>query len=107
MLKRTITGAFITAIMGAVLYFSYIPEIMTGTCIILSAFSVYEICRAADRVNNEAYLTASLLLAVGLSSWEMPSYSRVLKVVYFAALVGFVILMLRQKRCRRSDRDPE
>ena len=45
MLKRTITGAFIVAIMGAVLYFSHIPEIMTGTCIVLSAFSVYEIMK--------------------------------------------------------------
>ena len=79
MLKRTITGAFITGIMGAVLYFSHIPEIMTGTCIVISAFSVYEICRATGRVNDEAYLTVSLLLAVGLSSWEMPSYLRVLK----------------------------
>lgn len=99
MLKRTITGAFITVIMGAVLYFSYIPAIMTGTCIVLSVFSVYEICRASGKVNNEAYLTVSLLLAVGLSSWEMPSYLRVLKVTYIVALVGFVVLMLRQKRC--------
>ena len=99
MLKRTITGAFITAIMGVVLYFSHIPEIMTGTCIVLSAFSVYEICRASGRVNDEAYLTVSLLLAVGLSSWEMPSYLRVLNATYIVALVGFVVLMLRQKRC--------
>lgn len=99
MLKRTITGAFIVVIMGVVLCFSYIPEIMTGTCIVLSAFSVYEICRASGRVNNEAYLTVSLLLAVGLSSWEMPSYLQVLQVVYIAAIIGFVILMLRQKRC--------
>ncbi len=99
MLKRTITGAFIMVIMGAVLCFSYIPEIMTGTCIVLSSFSVYEICRASGRVNNEAYLTVSLLLAVGLSSWEMAFYLRVLRVVYIAAIIGFVILMLRQKRC--------
>ena len=79
MLKRTLTAAFIVAIMGAVLYFSYIPEIMTGTCVALSAFSVYEICRASGRVNDEAYFTVSLLLAVGISSWEMPSYLWVLK----------------------------
>ena len=99
MLKRTITGAFIVAIMGAVLYFSYIPEIMAGTCVALSAFSVYEICRASGRVNDEAYFTVSLLLAGGISSWEMPSYLWVLKATYIVALIGFVILMLRQKRC--------
>lgn len=55
MLKRTITGAFITVIMGAVLYFSYVPAIMTGTCIVLSAFSVYEICRASGKVNSDAF----------------------------------------------------
>ena len=54
MLKRTITGAILTVLMGVVLYFSYIPEVMTGTCIVLSAFSVYEICRATGWVNNEA-----------------------------------------------------
>ena len=99
MLKRTITGAFITAIMAAVLYFSYIPEIMTGACVVLSAFSIYEICRASGRVNNEAYLTVSLLLAVGLSSWEIPSYLWILKATCMVAIIGFAILMLRQNRC--------
>ena len=36
---------------------------------------------------------------MGLSSWEIQSYLRVLKATYIVALVGFVILMLRQKRC--------
>ena len=44
-------------------------------------------------------MTVSLLLAVGISSWEMPSYLWVLKATYIVALIGFVILMLRQKRC--------
>ena len=99
MLKRAITGAFITIFMGAVLYFSYIPEVMLCTCAVLAAFSVYEICRASGWVNNEAYLTAALLLAVGLSAWEIPLYTQVLHIVYIVAIIGFILLMLRQKRC--------
>ena len=99
MLKRTITGAFITVVVGAVLYFSHIPEVMIGLCIVLSTFSVYEICRASGWVNNEAYLTVALLLAVGISVWEMPSYLQVLQIAYLIAVLGFVIMMLRQKHC--------
>lgn len=99
MLKRTITGAFIVVIMGAILYFSYIPEVMIGTCIVFAAFSVYEICRASGWVNNEAFLTVMLLLTVGLSAWEIPSYLRVLQVVYIVTCVGFILMMLLQKRC--------
>ena len=99
MLKRTITGAFIIVIMGAVLYFSHIPEVMIGLCIILAAFSVYEICRASGWINNEAYLTVALLLAVGLSIREIPSYLQVLQIVYIVSIFGFIVMMLRQKRC--------
>ena len=99
MLKRTITGAFITGIISAFLHFSHIPEVMTGLCVILAAFSVYEICRATGWVNNKAYVTVALLLAVGLSVWEMPFYLQVLQVVYIVSVLGFILMMLRQKRC--------
>ena len=82
MLKRTVTGALLTVLMGAVLYFSYIPQIMTGICIVFSVFSVYEICTATGLADNEVYLTASMLLAVGLSVWDIPAYLRVLQGVF-------------------------
>ena len=60
MLKRTITGAFITAAIYAVLYFSNIPGILLCAVAVIVAFSVYELCHATDLSGNEAYLTLTL-----------------------------------------------
>ncbi len=99
MLKRTITGTFITVIMGLVLYYSHIPTVMVGVCVVLAVFSVYEICRASGWINNEIFLLASLLLAVGISMWELPNYLNFLQFVFVFAVIGFILMMLRQKRC--------
>lgn len=99
MLKRTITGAFITVIMGLVLYYSYIPKVMVGVCVVLAFFSVYEICRATGWINNEMLLLTSLLLIVGISMWELPNYLNFLQFVFLFAVIGFILMMLRQKRC--------
>lgn len=95
MLKRTITGAFIAAITSVFLYFSHIPEVMNGVCAVLSAFSVYEICKVSGWVNNEAYLTVLLLSAVGISIWELPNYLHIVRIVYPITIIGFLVLMLR------------
>ncbi len=99
MLKRTITGAFITVIMGLVLYYSYIPTVMVGACVVLAFFSVYEICKASGWINDGMFLLGSLLLAVGISMWELPNYLNILQFVFVFAVIGFILMMLRQKRC--------
>lgn len=99
MLKRTITGAFITAAVYLVLYFSHIPAVMLCAAAVLSAFSVYEIYHAAGYVGNEACLTLSLLAAVGLSLWEIPYYGQVIQIVFVIAVILFTMMMLLQKRC--------
>lgn len=98
MLKRTVTGAFITVIMGMVLYYSYIPLVMVSVCIVLAVFSVYEICRASCQTTNDLLLLVSLLLAVGISLWELPAYRNLLLFAFVFAVIGFILMMLKQKR---------
>ena len=99
MLKRTITGAFITAIVYAVLYFAQYPGVLLCATAVLVGFSIYELCHAAGYAGNEAFLTASLLCSLGLTVWNMPYYQQILQIVFLIALVGFALLMLLQKRC--------
>jgi len=99
MLKRTITGAFITAAIYAVLYFSNIPGVLLCAVAVIVAFSVYELCHATDLSGNEAYLTLTLLCSVGLTLWDMPFYSQIIQVALPLAAIGAVVLMLLGKRC--------
>ena len=103
MLKRTVTGACITVIMGLVLYYSYIPTVMAGTCVVLAVFSVYEICRASGWLDNEILSLTSLLLAAAVSWCAMPNYLKILRFVFVFAVAGFILMMVRQKRCSLAD----
>lgn len=98
MLKRTITGAFIAIAACIVLYFSYIPEVMPIACVVMAAFSVYELCHATGYSNNEAFLTVSLLVAVGLSSLQLPHYEQIIRVLFPVTVIGFAVLMILLKR---------
>lgn len=102
MLKRTITGAFITVAVYLTIYFSYIPSVMLGATAILCAFSVYEIYRAADTIGNEVFFTLSMLAAVGIAFWDIPYYTEILGVAFALAILVFVWLMIRQKHSRLS-----
>lgn len=102
MLKRTITGAFITGAVYLTIYFSYIPSVMPVATAILCAFSVYEIYRATDTVGNEVFFTFSMLAAVGMAFWDIPYYTEILGVIFILAILVFVWIMIRQKHCRLS-----
>ena len=93
MLKRTITGAFITVAACIVLYFSYIPEVMPIACAVMAAFSVYELCHATGYSGNEMFLTVSLLAAVGLSSLHLPHYAQIIRILFPITVIGFIVLM--------------
>lgn len=100
MLKRTITGAFITAAVYLVLYFSHIPAVMLCATAVMTAFAVYEIYHAAGFHSNTAFLILSLLCAIGLSIWEIPNYDQIVTIVFLIAVSVFVLMMFLQKRVR-------
>lgn len=101
MLKRTITGAFITAAVYLVLAFSYIPWVLPAAITVLSVFSVYEIYHAANLPDEELPLILSILAAMGLAVWKIPYDEMVLTAVFFAAAITFGVLMVYQKRFKR------
>lgn len=98
MLKRTITGAFITVIVYGVLYFSYIPEVIMTAAAVLCAFAVYEIYHAADMIKNEGFLMLSVLAGAGAMLLPFPHYVHILYVAFVLAAAFFVMLMVRQKQ---------
>ena len=102
MLKRTITGAFITAAVYLMIYFSHIPSVILCATAILCAFSVYEIYRATDTIGNEVFFTLSMLSAVGIAFWSIPYYKEVLGVTFILSVLVFVWMMIRKKHCRLS-----
>lgn len=98
MLKRTITGTFIVIAAGIALYFSYIPEVMPIACAVMAAFSVYELCHGTGYSNNEAFLTVSLLAAVGISLLQLPHYAQIIRILFPVTVLGFAMLMILLKR---------
>lgn len=100
MLKRTITGAFITAATYLIIYFSHIPTVILCATAVLCAFAVYEVYYAAGISGNEALLTLSLLAAVGVSFLSIPHYIEILGIVFALSIVIFLWLMIRQNHCR-------
>lgn len=102
MLKRTITGAFITVAVYLMIYFSHIPSVILCATAILCGFSVYEIYRATDTVGNEVFFTLSMLTSTGLAFWDMPYYQEILGVAFILAVLIFVWMMIRGKRTKLS-----
>ena len=108
MLKRTVTGAFITATVFAIIYFSYIPAVLLGATALLCAFAVYEIYRAAKLDSNEPLfilsIAASSALVLADGEWIKP----LIYAAFVIAAVAFAALMVVNKRspiksdvCRR------
>lgn len=102
MLKRTITGAFITVAVYLTIYFSYIPTVILGVACVLSAFAVYEIYRATDMVENEVLFTLSIVGGVTLAISEIPYFDTVILITFIAALVIFTFMMLAKKHLNIS-----
>ena len=99
MLKRTITGAFITAAVYLILFYSYIPAVILTATAILCAFFVYEIYRATGAIGNEVRFTGSMLIAVLVAFVHIPHYEIVLTVAFILSTVTSVLMMIRQEYC--------
>ena len=102
MLKRTITGAFITCAVYLTIYYSHIPFVMLIATAIICAFSVYEIYRATDTIGNEAFFTFSMLATVGIVFVDIPYYTETLSVIFILAVIVFMWMMARCKHCQLS-----
>ncbi len=99
MLKRTITGFFVTVAVYSVLYFAQVPNLLLCAAASLCIFAVYEIYSVTGYVGNEALLTVSLIAVVGLVFADIPGYQSAANIIFLIAVLTFVLLMLFQKRC--------
>lgn len=100
MMKRTITGAVITAAVYLVLYFSHIPQVMLCATAMLCTCAVYEIYRAAGVIENEILFIVSFTTALSIVFFEISAYNSVLKVVFALSVITFAFLMLLGRGCR-------
>lgn len=100
MLKRTMTGALITAVVFLVLWYSYIPGILPSATVVLNCFAVYEIFRAAGKHRNIKLLLMALCCAVCVLMVPFDGYVTVLRYFFPAAAALFLWMMAKQEEIR-------
>ena len=97
--KRIRTGMLIGVIICAVLLFSHIPAILTGTVVILNALAVFEIFQAAHMLWERKLLAGMLIASVVVSLLPVPEYGKVLAYVFPLSALIFAHIMRRCGRC--------
>ena len=97
--KRIRTGILIGVIICAVLLFSHIPAILTGTVVILNALAVFEIFQAAHMLWERKLLAGMLIASVVVSLLPVPEYGKVLAYVFPLSALIFAHIMRRCGRC--------
>lgn len=100
MLKRTITGAVVTAVVFILLYYSYIYEVILCATAVLCAFAVYEIYHAAGIAGNEVLLTLSFVASTLVVLGDIPYYMEIITVIFAISVITFILLMLLQKQLK-------
>ena len=97
--KRIRTGIHIGVIICAVLLFSHIPAIMTGTVVILNALAVFEIFQAAHMLSERKLLWTMLITSVVISLLPIPEYGKIIACVFPVSALIFAHVMRRCGRC--------
>ena len=100
MLKRTVTGAFITAAVYLVLCFSHIPAVILCASAILGIFAVIEIYNAAGFTQNPWLLWGSITAAVMITAISFPYYDAALILIFPLDILLFGWMMYRQNHCK-------
>ncbi len=100
MLKRTITGAFITVAVYLVLYFSYIPEVILVATALLSAFAVYEIYHAAGVGGNEVLFTLSIVAATLVVFGDIKHDTEIITAAFTLSVLTSILFMMLQKQVK-------
>jgi len=93
MLKRTFTGAAITAAVYLIVYYSYIPAVLPCATAVLSAFAVYELYAAAKQEKKRGFFPVSCVVAMALVLAPDGQYHRILALVFPAAVACFAWMM--------------
>lgn len=100
MKKRTLTGITVAAAVYLVVAYSHIPAVIRTATALLSTVAAYEILTAAQLWSSCLRLAAAAVLSIGLTILPMPHYTRLLGLLFPAAVVFFAALMAKQESCR-------
>lgn len=100
MLKRTFTGAFITAAVYLILYYSYVPGVLSCAVALMTAFAVYEIYGAAGMARHPVGLPCAIIAMMAVILLPFPHYGYGLLVVFPLAVVAFGWMMGNQDSLR-------
>lgn len=93
MIKRTITGVFITALVYIIICFSHITPLLYVATAFLSMSAVYEIYHVIGFDKNKQTLIGSMGAAGIISLLPIPQYEYLSNAVFVLAVVVFIILM--------------
>ena len=75
MLKRTLTGAGITVAVYLILYYSYVPGVLSCAVALMTAFAVYEIYGAAGMARHPVGLPSAIIaMMAAILADEYPDF---------------------------------
>lgn len=99
MIKRTMTGIVITAVVYLVIAYSHIPSVISIATAALSSAAVAEIFQATGKSQNTGLKYGSAIAAIVLTFLPIPQYERLLYILYPVSVALFGWMMVRQKHC--------
>ena len=99
MIKRTMTGIVITAVVYFVIVFSHIPQVMLYATAILSAAAVLEIFNATGKNRNKGLKYGCAIAGIILTILPVPQYEMLLRILFPLSVALFGWMMVRQQHC--------
>ena len=99
MIKRTLTGAVITVLVYAWLFFSHVPIVLHIGTVLLGILAVFEILRLS-KTDNPKICYAVMTLSILLLILPLPQYEYWMMVILPVILIlfGFMMKMMAQIR---------
>ena len=99
MIKRTLTGAVIVAIIYAWLLFSYIPAVLYIGTAFLCMLALFEIYRSCS-IDKPHTIYISMILSALLLILPIPNYEYMMMLILPVAMILFGIMMALMERIR-------
>lgn len=99
MIKRTMTGIVITAVVYFVIALSHIPQVTLAATAALSAAAVLEIFNATGNFRKNGPKYGCAIGAIILTILPVPKYEMLLCILFSLSVALFGWMMVRQQHC--------
>ena len=99
MKKRTVTGAAITVVVYALLFYSHISAVLTTAVTVLNILVVFELFQSAGIEHNVRFLCLSVVAAVVISLMPMKNYAGYLPYLFTLSVILSILLMRKVGNC--------